>query len=47
MYSGGWWNMSQKKAVNEAMNLEWFARLGLQSLQVRMTGQVNGNRRGT
>ena len=47
MYSGGWWNMSQKKAVSEAMNLEWFARLGLQSLQVRMTGQVNRNRRGT
>lgn len=47
IYSGGWWNMSQKKAVSKAMNLEWFARLGLQSLQVRMTGQVNKNRRGT
>lgn len=47
MYSGGWWSMSQKKAVGEALNLEWFARLGLQSFQVRMTGQVNRNRRGT
>lgn len=38
LYSGGWWNMSQKKAVGEAMNLQWFARLGLQSLHVRMIG---------
>jgi RNA-directed DNA polymerase len=37
MYSGGWWNMSQKKAVSESMNLLWFARMGLQSLQVRMS----------
>jgi group II intron reverse transcriptase/maturase len=37
MYSHGWWNMSQKMAVNKAMNLLWFASIGLQSLQVRMT----------
>ena len=37
MYSHGWWNMSQKMAVNKAMNLLWFASVGLQSLQVRMT----------
>ena len=37
MYSHGWWNMSQKKAVCNAMNLKWFASLGLHSLQVRMT----------
>jgi len=36
MYSQGWWNMSKKKAVGNAMNLEWFSRLGLQSLKVRM-----------
>jgi hypothetical protein len=36
MYSQGWWNMSQKNAVNQALNLEWFFRLGLQSLYLRM-----------
>lgn len=37
MFSQGWWNMSQKKAVNTAMDLQWFTKLGLQSLQVRMS----------
>jgi RNA-directed DNA polymerase len=37
MFSQGWWNMSQKKAVNNAMNLLWFNKLGLQSLHVRMS----------
>ena len=37
IYSQGWWEMSKKKAVGNAMNLLWFARLGLQSIQVRMT----------
>jgi group II intron reverse transcriptase/maturase len=37
MYSGGWWNMSQKPAVGKAMNVQWFAHIGLQSLQVRMS----------
>lgn len=32
MYTQGWWAMSNKFAVNKAMNLQWFARLGLQSL---------------
>jgi RNA-directed DNA polymerase len=36
MYSQGWWNMSNKAAVNKALNLEWFARQGLQSLSLRM-----------
>lgn len=36
MYSQGWWAMSEKVAVNKAMNLHWFAQLGLQSLFVRM-----------
>jgi group II intron reverse transcriptase/maturase len=36
MYSQGWWNMSKKEAVNQAMNLEWFTQQGLQSLSLRM-----------
>jgi group II intron reverse transcriptase/maturase len=37
MYSHGWWNMSQKMAVNKAMDKLWFAQLGLQSIHTRMT----------
>ena len=37
LFSHGWWNMSERKTVNTAMNLQWFARLGLQSLFVRMS----------
>jgi RNA-directed DNA polymerase len=36
MYAQGWWNMSKKEAVNQAMNLKWFAQQGLQSLVLRM-----------
>jgi RNA-directed DNA polymerase len=36
MYSQGWWAMSDKVAVNQAMNLLWFAQQGLQSLLARM-----------
>jgi group II intron reverse transcriptase/maturase len=36
MYSQGWWQMSKKNAVGLAMNLNWFAQLGLQSLYLRM-----------
>lgn len=36
MYSQGWWNMSKKEAVNKAMDLNWFAQQGLQSLYLRM-----------
>jgi RNA-directed DNA polymerase len=36
MYSQGWWKMSSKQAVNEAMNLAWFSLIGLQSLFLRM-----------
>ena len=37
IYSQGWWNMSHNKAVNKAMNLQWFTQLGLHSLHARMT----------
>lgn len=36
MYSQGWWNMSNKEAVAQGLNLKWFALQGLQSLSVRM-----------
>ena len=36
MYSQGWWQMSKKTAVSQAMNLNWFARQGLLSLYLRM-----------
>jgi len=39
MYSQGWWHMSQKPAVGKAMNLAWFSRLGLQSIEISMKGK--------
>jgi len=36
MYSQGWWNMSKKLAVGHAMNVNWFAQKGLQSLYLIM-----------
>jgi RNA-directed DNA polymerase len=36
MYSQGWWKMSSKVAVTQAMNLKWFMEQGLQSLSIRM-----------
>jgi RNA-directed DNA polymerase len=36
MYSQGWWQMSKKSAVGNAMNLNWFTQQGLQSLYLRM-----------
>jgi RNA-directed DNA polymerase len=36
MYSHGWWDMTRKEAVNQAMNLKWFTYQGLQSLYLRM-----------
>lgn len=36
MYSQGWWNMTKKQAVSQALNLNWFTRQGLQSLYFRM-----------
>ena len=36
MYSQGWWNMTRKTAVNEAMGLTWFAQQGLHSLYQRL-----------
>lgn len=38
MYAQGWWNMTTKVAVNQAMNLKWFAQQGLQSLSLRIPG---------
>lgn len=38
MYSQGWWNMTTKVAVNQAMNVKWFAQQGLQSLARRISG---------
>ena len=38
MYSQGWWNMTTKVAVNQAMNVKWFAQQGLQSLALRISG---------
>lgn len=37
MYSQGWWQMSLKTAVNQAMNPLWFSQQGLQSLYLRMS----------
>ena len=37
MYSQGWWNMSKKVAVGQAMNIKWFREQGLQSLLHRMS----------
>lgn len=39
MYSQGWWDMSQKPAVGKAMNLEWFSRHGLQSIEISIKGK--------
>jgi RNA-directed DNA polymerase len=35
MYSQGWWQMSSKNAVGQAMNLSWFTHQGLQSFYLR------------
>ena len=36
MYSQGWWNMSNKVAARDAMNVKWFTLQGLQSLYLRL-----------
>ena len=36
MYAQGWWEMTRKEAVNQAMNVKWFTQQGLQSLYLRM-----------
>jgi RNA-directed DNA polymerase len=36
MYSQGWWKMSSKMAVSQAMNIKWFREQRLQSLKIRM-----------
>jgi group II intron reverse transcriptase/maturase len=36
IYSQGWWHMSNRMAVTQAMNLSWFDRQGLESLYRRM-----------
>lgn len=35
MYSQGWWQLSNKLAARQSMNIDWFARQGLQSLFMR------------
>jgi group II intron reverse transcriptase/maturase len=35
MYSQGWWELSNKNTIRNAMNLGWFAQLGLQSLSLK------------
>lgn len=35
MYSQGWWQLSNKLAARQSMNIDWFARQGLQSLFLR------------
>lgn len=37
MYSQGWWAMSNRQAVNKAMNNQWFAQMGLRSVYTEMT----------
>ncbi len=37
MYSQGWWQMSKKIAVNQAMNPLWFSQQGLQSIYLRLS----------
>ena len=37
MYSGGWWNMSNKQSVSKGMGLKWFAQQGLFSLLAQVT----------
>jgi RNA-directed DNA polymerase len=39
MYSHGWWNMSSKMAVRNAMGIYWFAQQGLLSIQFRLEGK--------
>jgi RNA-directed DNA polymerase len=42
----GWWRRSGSPPANEAMTLQWFAQLGLVSLQAHHTAlQAAGNRR--
>jgi group II intron reverse transcriptase/maturase len=36
MYSHGWWSMTNKLAVRQAMNVKWFALQGLHSLHLRL-----------
>lgn len=36
LYSQGWWKMSNKQAVNEAMNMKWFVDHGLYTLSNRL-----------
>lgn len=36
IYSQGWWAMSNKLFVKQSMNIEWFARLGLQPIYANM-----------
>jgi len=37
MYTQGWWKLSSKQAIKQAMNLLWFQQHGLHSLYERMS----------
>jgi RNA-directed DNA polymerase len=37
LYSQDWWEMSNRSAVNQAMNNQWFAQKGLRSIYAEMT----------
>lgn len=36
MYTQGWWDMTRREAVNQALNIKWFTLQGLQSLYLRL-----------
>lgn len=36
MYGGGWWSLSNKLAITQAMGIQWFSAQGLHSLVLRM-----------
>ncbi len=43
----GWWDMSNRMTARLAMDNKWFAQKGLRSLFTELTGEIDGNRRGT
>ena len=38
MFTQGWWKLSKKIVVGHAMNLNWFAKIGLLQLTTRLVG---------
>lgn len=37
LYAQDWWEMSNRQAVNQAMNNQWFAQMGLRSIYAELT----------